>query len=657
MRIQHVFGKLKAEKNINEDLGFMLTNKNGSYAFLRQNPSSRYEGVFLFDCGNMYKTIESINVSGGGEIRKIINGFYFVQRERKNITEKFLMPRNYSSLVYELSKEAWIELFLDCKDSYDNAEFGRHYDIFEEKNCIVVKFTKRAEENEGGIEGVEQYALYLAVRTESLDYKKISRWIERHYSSDENRGSKPYFRHVLHALDIKGKIFVFSLGKERNKAIEEANYIFKSLDAIKKNEETMFYGLFSNNEKISRAIKTKKMDSKTKLAYISALNSLHSLTVSSEKPGILAGLPWFFQFWSRDEAVSLKALRYADTELAKRILAGRIGKIQDDGRLPNIYHSGSSPTNADAAGWLFNRAPGFYDGLKANIEALEQLKKRISHIKGRKIRHKKIIMLVNKVERALKNKEKENKYLLNKKLDSIKKCAERLTESCSKYGLIYNKSGETWMDTQFRGNGREGFSIEIQALALAMYKYAFMVTGDKEYKILEDKLKRNVIDRFFDNSMLADNLKDNVIRPNVFIACYAYPELLPKKEWEKCFEKALEALWLDFGGLSTIDKKSPDFVPAHTGEFPKSYHCGDSWFWINNLAGMILFKVNKKKFRTKIRKILNASVEEILWKGIIGAHSELSSAENLRSEGCLNQAWSSAMFAEFSDALCFSSKT
>ena len=52
-----------------------------------------------------------------------------------------------------------------------------------------------------------------------------------------------------------------------------------------------------------------------------------------------------------------------------------------------------------------------------------------------------------------------------------------------------------------------------------------------------------------------------------------------------------------------------------------------------------------------IKKILGASTEEILYKGAIGTAGELSSAKELRSEGCLMQAWSNALYIELVEEL------
>jgi len=50
-----------------------------------------------------------------------------------------------------------------------------------------------------------------------------------------------------------------------------------------------------------------------------------------------------------------------------------------------------------------------------------------------------------------------------------------------------------------------------------------------------------------------------------------------------------------------------------------------------------------------LKKIINASTEDILWKGCIGCASEISSAKELSPTGCFSQAWSNAMYMEMID--------
>jgi len=201
--------------------------------------------------------------------------------------------------------------------------------------------------------------------------------------------------------------------------------------------------------------------------------------------------------------------------------------------------------------------------------------------------------------------------------------------------------GDSWMDTLQRKS-----PLEMQALKLRSLKIAFELTTNKQYQEAEFLLLKKVQQKFFKGGLLADSENDFTIRPNVFLAHYFYPDLLKKKQWQGCFEIALKKLWLDWGGLSTLDRNHPSFCSFSTGEDPKSYHQGDSWFFVNNLAALALFRVNSDKFSFYIKKILKASSFEILWQGVPGSHSELSSAFKLMPTGCFCQAWSCSSLLE-----------
>jgi glycogen debranching enzyme len=225
-----------------------------------------------------------------------------------------------------------------------------------------------------------------------------------------------------------------------------------------------------------------------------------------------------------------------------------------------------------------------------------------------------------------------------KLMETIEKTEKNYMEN----SLIHNYAQETWMDTI----SREGFCIENQAFYLNMLKLMQKFDNSQKWKKKEKDFRKNVKESFFENGILKDNLKEKEIRPNVFIAYYIYPELLNKKEWESVFDNLLESLWLEWGGISTIDKKSKDFHEYYTGENDFSYHQGDSWFWLNNLTAICLLKLNKKKYQKYIDKIKEASTEEILFRGLIGHASELSDAKELNPGGTFCQAWSSALFIE-----------
>ena len=162
MEIIHNLGVLSTRKNTNENIGFLLAIKKGSFCNFFNMPVSRYNGLFYFDeeTMNMYRFIESIEILDSNNISILKNNFYYIERIKNDAIESFVMPKGFNSLIYELNSVNEIDLILDCKDSYDNREWGRHYDIFEEKGCIIVKFTKKTDRREDSSDGIEEFVLW-----------------------------------------------------------------------------------------------------------------------------------------------------------------------------------------------------------------------------------------------------------------------------------------------------------------------------------------------------------------------------------------------------------------------------------------------------------------------------------------------------------------
>lgn len=647
MEIIHSLGILSINKNADENAGFLLTNRKGSYCSFFNIPSSRYYGFFYFDekLMEMHRFIENIEIIENNAVANIRNGFYFIERKKDGVTESFFVPQNFNSLIYELSREKEIDLLLDCKKSYDNREFGRHYSIFEEDGCIIVKFIKKTDEREDETDGEKEFELFLAIKSNSKSYSINDKWLERNYFSDEARNSLPFKRHVYNALRLKGTKFVFSVSKNKGKATEECTHVFNNINEIKNNEKNQF-AEFLKNESIKKILMNQKISGDIKIAYVNALYSLDKLAFRGKNNDVFAGLPWFFQFWSRDTLVSLKALSKLDNKMAENILFSYLDRINDEGRLPDIVNKDNKLGSADAHGWLFFRIEGFVQRIHGHKRTINSIKDSLKSVDEYKNKNPNIKNYLKKYSLIISKK--ENTY--HKTLFDIECCLEKsiisLLKRHTKDAFETNSAKETWMDTDFNSDNREGIRIEIQALRLNMYKLMLELSQNQKYKILENLLKSKIRQHFWNGKILADGLNDFTIRPNVFIAAYAYPELLSSKEWEDCFGNALKALWLEWGGLSTIDKNNPLFTDYNTGEDAKSYHRGDSWLWINNLAALMLNRVNGDKFKNHIRKIIDASTEEILWKDCIGCHSEISSARELSSKGCFSQAWSNAMYAE-----------
>jgi glycogen debranching enzyme len=224
-------------------------------------------------------------------------------------------------------------------------------------------------------------------------------------------------------------------------------------------------------------------------------------------------------------------------------------------------------------------------------------------------------------------------------------------------GLVWSDPNTTWMDTQWNDDGRAGWRIEIQALFLALcdaHTYLCMLTKtpvSAARREKSDTVIRNVHDRLVVENRLVDGLHpdgsaDLTVRPNIFLAWYAAPKLFTNVEWSRFFSAVLPDLWLEWGGLSTISVKDRNFHAHSTGESNASYHRGDSWYFVNNIAAIAMRSVNLEQFKAYVPKIIAASTHDLLAQGYVGHCSEISSASRQEPFGCHAQAWSASTFLE-----------
>ncbi|MBI2142196.1 hypothetical protein HYU15_01750 [Candidatus Woesearchaeota archaeon] len=599
MKATYSFGSSSISNEVAGSCSFFLANGKGSFLHFANRPVSKYNGWFFYNSGSMFRIIEDIQPVNCPQPSEIASRLYCVDRKRAKLVERFFIPHARNSFAYELSEPYLLSIALDIRKAYDMRQWGRSYEIKLSDGLAVIRFTKSTHILEDLGHGAKEYELFLAIRHDGKASCE-EKWVYRSYAYDKARNSLPDTRYVFSALRAVAKRLVFSVAADRESAVREANYAY------------------NNHAKLLNGQKSRcRAFAGRDFAYSCASKSLDGLYVANGANGLFAGLPWFFQFWSRDEAISSRALMLAGkADFAKAILFRQLKSVLSDGRTPNVsgsgYHDsiGTAPSSsADGIGWVGVR-----------IRDLLQMKK-----------------LVNS----------EKKFVAS----ALEKAAANLRKSHEKDGLIHNSGLETWMDTSVSNDTREGFRIEIQTLQLAIYGLLYKLTRKPEYIELEKKMAAKVREKFWNGRILADGLDDFTPRPNAFIAAYAYPQLLSKEEWTLCFRNLLSSLWLEWGGIATIDKKSPLFRPEYTGEPPYSYHRGDSWFWINNLAAIAMHRTDKKRFNGYIRKIHEASTADILWKGALGSHSELSSAKEQRAEGSLNQAWSNAMYVELEHEL------
>ncbi|MGV8140815.1 MAG: amylo-alpha-1,6-glucosidase [Candidatus Woesearchaeota archaeon] len=658
MIISHRMKKEKISKNVFNTVErnaalFMLSVK-GHYLSLPINPSDQltnfcgwFNSVEKSDSSDgfsMYKSIDNIYIDKSPT--EIINDYISTERISNDSSEKFKLVKN--GMIYEVdSYNGDIHLDLDFREIFDTDDKGRIYNLFKHDDLIIVEYNKFSDDSLTILKGKK----YLAIKGVT-DYLHVNNWSQRSYNYDMLRKNTANF-YVYNALKISCrnniKIY-FAFSEDMDSAIQKVDDIFLNKERI----DIVFEHYLQNVLSVKNDI-YKIAGKDTAFAYTGCVHAIDSLSMqlpSGHKliTGMWAGLPWFFQYWSRDELISVISpmLEY-NYDYSKEVLMKYLAEIMSDGRLSNRYPA-AALGSADGIGWLFKRLQDF-----------------LFLCERRNNFHNYFTL-----------------YDLNYIRERLKFSIKMLLKEHSRGGLIINGKQETWMDTFSAENNdkdyREGARIEIQALFLNMLRLMNMLenylankfvkkndvlvrvgSNDMNTDILEEETKKIVRESFLrriDGKLYLNDGYDcplsDVIRPNIFLAYYIYPDLLSPKEWIEVFDNALSRLWCEWdmgenlkgGGLSTIDKMHPLYQPTYTGIDNKSYHRGDSWFWVNNVAAVAMYRLDKEHYKEHILKIITASSQDILYWGFIGYSSELASSGWFKSGGCLCQTWSIATFIE-----------
>lgn len=601
--------ELRRTKKSGDGLGlFCLTNKQGDSFSIAPNDYSKYQGFIVNEKhnskNNYFKVIDSIKLLDAGELIEIHNYFDRVERIYKNeIKEIFRISKQ--GLIYSIQNYSGrLIIELDIRENHDYDFQGRIYShkIEDNKLRLITHYKKYSDDSCNHL-NYEGYLVILGAKNPTI----INNWVEKNYWFDEKRkDSSNLWVNQAYELKIKGAAhLVFSFANHLTKAKEKSELIAKNISTIiKENKDEL--SLMNKNSFVQNVA-------------ISALNQLKISREEEKRERLIAGLPWFNQTWIRDELISLKAMIIEGKyEFVKNTILDYFEQYHKHGF--KAMSEGIGLESKDSAVWL----------VKRTLDLLLTLQKK------------------KKIKEYLSDHElgffrEKTKYL-------GKKLLEQYPDQ-----LISCDYKETWMDTISRGK----YPLEVQLVFPLIYELEELLcklTKHKsEFKKLKDS-KKNLKKLYFKQGLLADNLDENknpdfLMRPNVFLSYYLCPELLIKKEWEQVFDHAIRKLWLSYGAFSTVDKNSNLFKEEHSGTNNVSYHNGDSWFYINNLAAVCMVDLSMNRFAGAIKHIMNASSNDLLFNGCLAASSEISSANNQGALGCFNQAWSNATLIELLDKL------
>jgi glycogen debranching enzyme len=353
------------------------------------------------------------------------------------------------------------------------------------------------------------------------------------------------------------------------------------------------------------------------------------LVTRQQGDGIYAGLPWFNEYWGRDEFISLPGavLVTGQFATARQILLS-FAKYQDTdskskfyGRVPNIVN----PSNID-----YHTT----DGTPRFVIALQDY-----------VQYSGDTSVVRQLYPAVQA--------------SI---AGALTYWTDKQGYLLHEDNETWMDARdaklvaYTPRGSRANDIQAlwyQQLRAGAYFAAYMHDGASQAKWqqLAEQVKTHFA-RDYRNAQhdyLADRLDkqgqpDFTLRPNQLfaldmVADAAFTRQVLRKSWTE-----LVYPW----GVATLDRHDPNFHPYHlTPAYHKdaAYHRGTIWPWLNGIAMQRMLEAGQVE--TAWQLFANSN-RQALTRGVVGGLSENLDAYPHPGQaaptltGAYLQAWSNA---------------
>ena len=541
---------------------------------------------------NKYKYMDFIGVNSKEKVRRVIvNNKAFLVKGRE------IYGLNNDVLFYYNKKDKEVIIDLDFRHINEFPVWGRYYNIERKDKYIVVNYI---------LDGKEEKQLFIA-----MDQYEILKeeWINKKYEYDKQRHSK--YDLWVYRIKVRSNGYI-AISVDKDKALFNLYKINDYLKAIsKKNREIV--KLEQDMNKLITDLRDKHfIDKRDKVVIKKLLDELRYSIATLNHGYFLAGYPFFLEEWYRDELIAMNSLK--DKELWATTIK-RIFPLVREAITSNDYRIRTNPysnlKSCDAPYY-------FWCGL---INYLEEfgVNEYLSLIEARE--------MLSYLPKFLEIAEKTGIEKLN-------------------IALPFCNKKESWIDTCSCGC-REGITIENALMHLKLYEALLKIKNNEllsdilNHSDLEEKT-RKVIEHYYSLfKPIRDAFPDrNFITPSIFLGLYFATDVLPRREIDNIIRVVIPDLWLEWGGLSSISKKHQCFNPYATGEDNKSYHSGDSWYFLNNIAAIVMYRLNPDRYKHYIWNILKASINDLFNLGLYMYSSEISSAAIQCPQGAHAQLWS-----------------
>lgn len=358
--------------------------------------------------------------------------------------------------------------------------------------------------------------------------------------------------------------------------------------------------------------------------------TLDALITRQQGVGIYAGLPWFNQYWGRDQFITLPGacLVSGDLATAREILMN-FARFQNTDT-SSIYF-GRIPNRAQPTDIIYNTTDG-------TPRFIAQVLEYIKYSGDTTVIPELYPVVLRSMEGSLRHWVDEKGYLTHEDAD-------------------------TWMDAKIRNtipySPRGNRANDIQALwydQLRASAYFADYMKDKDHAAawneLADQLKMHFMEDFWisKKAMLADRLtkegiQDDKFRPNQLFCFDLIDDDLQKAALAKAIWENLVYPW----GVASLSQYDEDFHPYHENwhyyHKDEAYHNGTVWIWNNGVAMQRLIESGAKNMAYELFENMN---RQAVSEGAVGSLAENADAlpETGKSwakrSGTFLQAWSNA---------------
>ncbi len=581
---------VKLKGNTNREVSF--ANKKSAY-YLTQTQANT---------GNEYEYFEGMNIAK----KRIFSGFsLFVdgqQLENGSSTVTVYPYKMNRSFANGAQSVLWLHDFKNVVEvdlsSVKGKRIGIHLKGIDAKNISAQNNLMILKSIEGN------HVIAVAPRLGSINSGKLEK--------DQLTAS------------ASAKGFFIAVGKTADEAMALLKEARKNSSRWKKERKERISKLLEKNT----YFKSSDKQLEESLNWMSV--TMDQLVSEQQGYGIYAGLPWFNEYWGRDEFISMPGavLVSGQFKWAKDILKSFAEYQNTDpnskffGRVPNIV-------NPDAIDYhTTDGTPRFvielYDYVQYSGD-MDLIKELYPNVK-------------NSIEGALKNWTDDSGYLLH-------------------------ANNETWMDAR-RNYDKRSYSPrgtranDIQALwykQLQAGAYFARVIGDtaneQKWEAVAEKVKKNFDKDYRDPSQkfLADRLDplgipEFKLRPNQL---FAY-DLVNDQDFKLQMTKIC---WEEFvypWGTSSLNRQDLFFHPFHLAwrhyHKDEAYHNGTIWLWLNGIAMQRMIESGQSDVAYQLFQNMN---QQAMNRGVVGGLSENMDCyphegKLTKLTGTYLQAWSNA---------------